>query len=158
MKIKKTEKQNLKKAALYIRYDRSDYDELKKKEEILVKYCEEYNFTIVKKYFDDEGCFAPYFSKTMRNFLRNIGNREYDFLIACDIRDLTEYLNQLVAVYEILGDEDIEIITLNQGLLGMDMLLYGNCFENVLNNTELQNPKVKYDSNGKFIDTEEDPF
>lgn len=158
MKTKKKGNQRFENVALYIRYEDGDLDEMKKKEEILVKYCEENNFTIVKKYFDSKGCYAPYFSIAMRNFLRNIGNRQFDYLITCDVNDLTEYLHQLVAIYTILEDEDTKIITINQGTLGEDMLLDGTFLENVMNKKKLQNPRVKYDENGKFIDTEEDPF
>ncbi|CCY46721.1 unknown [Firmicutes bacterium CAG:822] len=158
MKTKKKGNQRFENVALYIRYEDGDLDEMKKKEEILVKYCEEHNCNIVKKYFDSNGCYFPYFSNTMRNFLRNIGNREFDYLITCDVNDLTECLHQLVAIYTILEDEDTKIITINQGTLGEDMLLDGTFLENVMNKKELQNPRVKYDENGKFIDTEEDPF
>ncbi|MCI8778290.1 MAG: hypothetical protein HFI87_04000 [Bacilli bacterium] len=158
MSSNRQEAKQKKKAALYIKYEETDYDELKKKEEILIKYCEENNFTIVKKYFDSEGCCAPYFSNTMRDFLRNIGNREYDYLITCDINDLTEYLCQLVAINAILDDEDTEIITINQGILGKDMLLDGTYFENVMNKKELQEPRVQYDESGKVIDIKELPF
>lgn len=158
MKTKKNENQTFGSVALYIRYEDGDLDEMKKKEEILVKYCEEHNCDIVKKYFDTEGCSFPYFSNTMRNFLRNIGDREFDYLIACDINDLTECLHQLVAIYTILEDEDTDIITINQGILGKDMLLDGTYFENVMNKKELQEPRVQYDDSGKVIDTAEMPF
>ena len=94
----------------------------------------------------------------MRNFLRNTGDREFDYLIACDINDLTECLHQLVAIYTILEDEDTDIITINQGILGKDMLLDGTYFENVMNKKELQEPRVQYDDSGKVIDTAEMPF
>lgn len=158
MNINKQKVKQQKKVAIYIRYEETDYDELKKKEEILVKYCEENNCDIVKKYFDCEGCFAPYFSNTMREFLRNIGNRKFDYLITCDVNDLTKYLHQLVAIYSVLEDEDTKIITINQGTLGEDMLLDGTYFENVLNKEELRRPRIVYDDNGNLVDTEEDPF
>lgn len=158
MNINKQKVKQQKKVAIYIRYEETDYDELKKKEEILVKYCEENNCDIVKKYFDCEGCFAPYFSNTMREFLRNIGNRKFDYLITCDVNDLTKYLHQLVAIYSVLEDEDTKIITINQGTLGEDMLLDGTYFENVLNKEELRRPRIEYDDNGNLVDTEEDPF
>ncbi len=158
MNINKQKVKQQKKVAIYIRYEETDYDELKKKEEILVKYCGENNCDIVKKYFDCEGCFAPYFSNTMREFLRNIGNRKFDYLITCDVNDLTKYLHQLVAIYSVLEDEDTKIITINQGTLGEDMLLDGTYFENVLNKEELRRPRIVYDDNGNLVDTEEDPF
>lgn len=158
MKNSKQEIKHKKKVALYIRYGETDYDELKKKEEILIKYCEEHNCDIVKKYFDSEGCSYPYFSNTMRDFLRNIGNREYDYLIACDINDLTGHLYQLVAIYAVLADEDTDIVTINQGVLGKDMLLDGTYFENVLRKEELEKPRIQYDDKGNVVDTQELPF
>ena len=158
MNINKQKVKQQKKVAIYIRYEETDYDELKKKEEILVKYCGENNCDIVKKYFDSDGCFFPYFSNTMREFLRNIGNRKFDYLITCDVNDLTKYLHQLVAIYSVLEDEDTKIITINQGTLGEDMLLDGTYFENVLNKEELRRPRIVYDDNGNLVDTEEDPF
>lgn len=158
MKTKKDENKSFGKVALYIRYEDGDLDEMKKKEEILVKYCKEHNCDIVKKYFDSDGCFFPYFSNTMRNFLRNIGDREFDYLITCDIDDLTTYPYQLVAINAILDDEDTTIVTINQGVLGEDMLLDGTYFKNVMNKKELQEPRIQYDDSGKVIDTAEMPF
>lgn len=159
MKTKNNENQSFGNVALYIRYEDEDLDEMKKKEEILVKYCEEHNCDIVKKYFDsDKRYIYPYFSDTMRNLLKEQDMREYDCLIACDINDLTEYMCQLVAINAILDDEDTSIVTINQGVLGEDMLLDGTYFENVMNKKELQEPRIQYDDSGKVIDTKEAPF
>lgn len=158
MKTKKNENQSFGRVALYIRYEDGDFDEMKKKEEILVKYCKEHDCDIVKKYFDSDGCFFPYFSNTMRNLLKEQDMREYDYLIACDIDDLTTYTYQLVAINAILDDEDTTIVTINQGVLGEDMLLDGTYFKNVMNKKELQESRIQYDDSGKVIDTAEMPF
>lgn len=157
-KTKKNENQRFKNVALYIRYEDGDLDEMKKKEEILVKYCEENNCDIVKKYFDNDGCYFPYFSNTMRNLLKEQGMGEYDYLIACDINDLTPYLCQLVAIYAVLTDGDTDIVTINQGVLGEDMLLDGTYFENVMGKKELEKPRIQYDDNGNVIDEKDSPF
>lgn len=52
MKNKTEKKSNKLPVALYIKYEEGNLDEMKKKEEILTKYCEEKNYDIVKKYFD----------------------------------------------------------------------------------------------------------
>lgn len=158
MKTKKRENENVLKVALYIQYEDGNLDEMKKKEEILVKYCEENNFQVVKKYFACDSCIFPYFSNAIRNLLKEQDMREYDYLIACDINDLTEYMCQLVAINAILDDEDTTIVTINQGVLGEDMLLDGTYFENVMNKKELQEPRIQYDDSGKVIDTAEMPF
>lgn len=94
----------------------------------------------------------------MRGLLRNIGSRNYDLLLVCDFEELSENILQLMAICAVLDDEDVIIETLNQGVIGEDMLLGGNYFFNVLNKEELRRPRIEYDDNGNLVDTEEDPF
>lgn len=158
MKNNRQEINHKRKAAIYINYEETDYDELKKKEEILIKYCEENNYDIVKKYFDCEISSYPYFSNAMRTMLKEQGIREYDYLIACDTNDLAESLYQLVAIYAVLTDEDTNIVTINQGILGKDMLLDATYFENVMGKKELEKPRIRYDDNGNVIDEKDSLF
>ncbi len=82
----------------------------------------------------------------------------YDLLLTCDFEELSENIVQFMAIYAVLDDEDIKIETLNQGVIGEDMLLGGDYFFNVLNKEELRRPRIEYDDNGNLVDTEEDPF
>ena len=124
--------------ALYVKYEEGNLNEMMKKVEILEKHCKEKNYCIVKKYFDVSGYTGHYFTNNMRN--------------------LSENIVQFMAIYAVLDDEDIKIETLNQGVIGEDMLLGGDYFFNVLNKEELRRPRIKYDDNGNLVDTEEDPF
>lgn len=144
--------------ALYIKYEEGDLDDMKKKEEILTKYCQEKNYDIVKKYFDILEGTCHYFTNNMRNLLRNIGSRNYELFITCDFEELSESITQLMAIYEVLKDEDITIETLNQGVIGKDMLLCGDYFLNVLDKEELNRPRIEYNDDGILIDTTERPF
>ena len=144
--------------ALYVKYEEGNLNEMMKKVEILEKHCKEKNYCIVKKYFDVSGYTEHYFTNNMRNLLRNIGSRNYDLLLTCDFEELSENIVQFMAIYAVLDDEDIKIETLNQGVIGEDMLLGGDYFFNVLNKEELRRPRIKYDDNGNLVDTEEDPF
>lgn len=158
MKNKIEEKSGKFPVALYIKYEEGNLDEMKKKEEILTKYCKEKNYDIVKKYFDVTGFTGHYFTNNMRNLLRNIGFHNYDLLLVCDFEELSDNINQFMGIYAVLDDEDIIIETLNQGIVGEDMLLGGNYFFNVLNKEELSEPRIEYDSNGNIIDMTERPF
>ena len=158
MKNKTEKKSNKLPVALYIKYEEGNLDKIKKKEEILTKYCEEKNYDIVKKYFDISEYTGYYFTNNMRGLLRNIGSRNYDLLLVCDFEELSENIVQLMAICAVLDDEDVIIETLNQGVIGEDMLLGGNYFFNVLNKEELRRPRIEYDDNGNLVDTEEDPF
>ncbi len=158
MKNKTEQVHNKFPVALYIKYEEGDLNEMKKKEEILTKYCEERNYNIVKKYFDVTGYTGHYFTNNMRNFLRNIGSHNYYRLIVCDFEELAENISQIMAIYAVLDDEDMDIETLNQGIIGKDMLLGGDYFFNVLNKEELRRPRIEYDSNGNLIDITETPF
>ena len=145
-------------AALYIKYDEGNLNEMMKKVEILENHCKEKNYCIVKKYFDISGCTGNYFTNNMRNLLRNIGSRNYDVLLTCDFKELSENIVQFMAICAVLDDEDIKIETLNQGIIGEDMLLGGDYFYNVLYKEELIRPRIKYDDNGNLVDTKEVPF
>lgn len=145
--------------ALYIMYEESNFDELKKKEDILIKYCENNNYNIVKKYFSNDGYTGIYFSNTMRNLLKEKKSpRNYDILVTCDINDLCMTMRKVVAIAEVLKDEDVEIETINQGVLDEDMLMDVCYFTNVFGKKELYEPRIIYDDKGNVIDKEEAPF
>lgn len=144
--------------ALYIRYEEGNLNEMMKKVEILEKYCKEKNYSIIKKYFDISGYTCHYFTNNMRNILKNIEGCDYNKLIVCDINELDEYMNKVIAIHSIFEDYDIEIETINQGEFGKDFLLGGYYFENVLNKRELYEPRIVYEDNGEVVDRTERPI
>lgn len=143
--------------AIYVRYNNRNLDELKKKEEILMSFCKQNNYNVVKKYFDGSGDCDQYFSNTMRNLLRNVDKEKIYSFITCDVFELCDDINKIIALYTVLDDEDIFFETLNQGVIGEDFLLSGSYDCNVLNNKNLEKPRISYIA-GKVVDTYEGIF
>ena len=71
---------------------------------------------------------------------------EYYFekLIVCDINDIATEDNSLNAIYFFLKDALCVIETINQGIIGEDVLLDSTCFINVKDKKELKQNKVYY--------------
>ena len=144
--------------ALYIRYEEGNLNQMMKKVEILENYCEENNYEIVKKYFDYEKDSWQYFSNTMRNLLRDIGSSDYNTIIACDVQDFSNDLDKILVMYKIFDDEDMVIKTINQGIIGDDMLVGSTCFINALQKEKLYEPRIVYKDNGEVVDRTESIF
>ncbi len=130
---------------IYIAYNEGNEKEKQAKEEILKRYCKEKNYNIVKVFYDTLYSNEDCFSDNMRCFLKQFENEYYfEKLIVCDINDIATEDNSLNAIYFFLKDALCVIETINQGIIGEDVLLDSTCFINVKDKKELKQNKVYY--------------
>lgn len=141
--------------AIYLKYDECDYDQLKEKEKILIDYCVKNDYKIVKRFYDyqnDKYCLTT----PMRKLLNETFPCDYSKLIVIDLGEIATNVEYLQAINTLINDGEAQIITINNGIVGEDIIINSSCKGNVLNKKELKHPLYEYVGSG--FDMIEMPF
>lgn len=109
--------------AIYIRYDVEDHNDWNLKEKLLNEYCEKkgYQITEVFRDIEENTC---YYSEMIFRIIRYGRYEKSRKLIIVDLEDISLSLEKQAIFYGLLADYEIGLETLNDGVIGED-LLYG---------------------------------
>lgn len=122
--------------AIYIRYELNDENSWNMKETLLREYCDRKGYEVVKIYHDIEeaGC---YYSETISKIIRYGRYENYRRLIVCDINEISKNLEMQATFFGIVSDYEIHLESLNDGIIGEDLLFGLTVHRNVNNREEL---------------------
>ena len=109
-------------------------------EEKLKDYCSKKGYTVIKIYRDIE-TLCLYYSNTVLDIIFDSTVLEYDKLIISDIYQISEMEGKMVAFFELLNDRRIAIESLNDGIIGEDLLFGLTMHQNVKQKPGLKNTK-----------------
>ena len=105
-------------------------------ETLLREYCDRKGYEVIKIYRDiKEAC--GYYSETISKIIRYGRYEDYRRIIVCDINEISNTLEMQATFFGIVSDYEIHLESLNDGIIGEDLLFGLTVHHNVKNREEL---------------------